>query len=82
MEENMQDNGNPEEPRDPALPRKPKYEAPVVVSFGQLAHGHGVSSCHSGTTASDCSTGGRASNNCNDGMTAGVACGPGGTPKH
>jgi hypothetical protein len=59
---------------------KPTYQAPKVMPLGELAKGEGQS-CHNGGTASNCSTGARASNNCNTGNYAGNRCGFGGHPK-
>lgn len=60
---------------------KPTYEAPKVMPLGELAKGDGQLSCHTGGSASNCSTGGTASNNCNRGSTAGGRCGLGETAR-
>ena len=62
-----------------AKKEKPKYDAPKVMPLDELVQGEGQS-CHSGGTASNCSIGSHASNNCNNGLMAGRRCGAGGTP--
>jgi len=57
---------------------KPTYQAPKVMPLGELAKGEGAS-CGNGGSASDCSLGSVASNNCNIGTTANQGCRPLGT---
>ena len=53
---------------------KPKYEAPVVVPLGSLAHGTGY--CAAGSNAADgyCTAGVIASSACTAGGAAPAAC--------
>jgi hypothetical protein len=47
---------------------KPKYEAPVVVPLGELAHGHGgPAACHTGGEAGNCHQGNSAVTKCSIG---------------
>ena len=59
---------------------KPQYQAPTVMPLGELAKGEGQASCHAGGTASNCSSGANASNNCNTGQRAASRCQWGNTP--
>jgi hypothetical protein len=58
---------------------RPTYQTPKVMPLGELAKGEGQS-CHTGGTATDCSTGNRATNNCNYGSRAASRCQVGTTP--
>jgi hypothetical protein len=60
---------------------KPKYEAPVIVPLGGLAHGTGY--CEAGSSASDgyCTAGIAAASACTaGGVAAGAACTEGTAP--
>jgi hypothetical protein len=59
---------------------KPIYQTPKVMPLGELAKGEGQASCHAGGTASDCTTGTKAANNCNYGSRAASRCFTGTTP--
>jgi hypothetical protein len=54
-------------------PTGEKYEPPRAMRLSDAQMGRGAS-CHSGSTASDCNIGSRATNNCNLGLLAGNHC--------
>ena len=59
---------------------KPKYEAPVIVPLGGLAHGTGECRAGSGASEGDCTAGTLAASYCTAGTSPTTACTEGTAP--
>ena len=59
---------------------KPKYEAPVVVPLGRLAHGTGYCRAGSSPSEGDCTAGTLAASYCTAGTSPTTACTDGSLP--